>query len=137
MLNSGINQFFSEIQSGFIKGRSVHNSIRLVLDLINYNHLFEDDGFYFLFFDFFKAFHTIERRFIFSTLELFCLGEKCINVIQLIYKDLNSTVLLPWGTYPRFPVSKGIKQGCTISQLLFIAAAEMLSVLIKIQTLKN
>jgi len=29
----------------FLKGRSIHNNIRLVLDLLDYNYLIEDDGF--------------------------------------------------------------------------------------------
>lgn len=129
-LKTGISQIISETQSGFLKGRSIHNNIRLVLDLLDYSHFIEDDGFI-LFLDFFKAFDTIEHTFMFRTLELFGLGDNFINMVKLIYKDTNSTVILPMGTSPRFSVNKGIKQGCPISPLLFIAAAEMLSILIK------
>ncbi len=83
-LKSGITQIISDTQSGFIQGRSIHNNIRLVLDLLEYNHLIEDEGFI-LFLDFFKAFDTVEHGFIFSTLELFGFGEKFINMIKLIY----------------------------------------------------
>lgn len=51
-LKSDITQIISDTQSGFIKGRSIHNNIRLVLDLLEYNHLIEDEGFI-LFLDFF------------------------------------------------------------------------------------
>lgn len=101
-----------------------------MLDLLEYNHLIEDEGFI-LFLEFFKAFDTVEHKFIFSTLELFGFGENFINMIKLIYKDTNSAVILPQGTCPRFSVNRGIKQGCPISPLLFITAAEMLSILIK------
>lgn len=129
-LITGITQIVSETQSGFIKGRSIPKNIRLVLDLLDYNYLIENYGFI-LFLDFFKAFDSIEHGFMFCILELFGLGENFTIFVKLIYQDTNSTVLLPQGTSPRFSIDIGIKQGCPISPLLFIAAAEMLSVIIK------
>lgn len=100
-----------------------------MLDLLDYNYLIEDG--FILFLDFFKAFDTVEHNFMFRTLELFGLGENVINFVKLIYKNTNSSVILPQGTSSRFSIDRGIKQGCPISPLLFIAAAEMLSILIK------
>ncbi len=40
-----------------MKGRSIHNNIRLVLDILDYHEWIEDDG-YILFWDFRKAFDT-------------------------------------------------------------------------------
>lgn len=51
-LKSGITQIISDTQSGFIKGQSIHSNIRLVLDLLEYNNLIEDEAFI-LFLDFF------------------------------------------------------------------------------------
>lgn len=127
-LKTGFSQIISETQSGFLKGRSIHNNIRLVLDLLDYNYLIEDGFILFLYF--FKAFDTVEHNFMFRTLELFGLGENFINFVKLIYKNTNSSVILPQGTSSRFSIDRGIKQGCPISPLL-IAAAEMLSILIK------
>uniref|UniRef100_A0A3B3H9P1 Reverse transcriptase domain-containing protein n=1 Tax=Oryzias latipes TaxID=8090 RepID=A0A3B3H9P1_ORYLA len=129
-LKTGLNQIISDTQSGFLKGRSIHNNIRLVLDLIDYNQLIEDDGFI-LFLDFFKAFDTVEHKFMFQTLEIFGFGPNFISFVQTIYNDTNSVVILPNGISPRFLINKGIKQGCPISPLLFITATEMLSILIK------
>ncbi len=56
-LKEGLNQIISESQSGFMKGRSIHNNIRLVLDILDYHEWIEDDG-YILFWDFRKAFDT-------------------------------------------------------------------------------
>uniref|UniRef100_A0A669EBX3 Reverse transcriptase domain-containing protein n=1 Tax=Oreochromis niloticus TaxID=8128 RepID=A0A669EBX3_ORENI len=129
-LKSGITQIISDTQSGFIKGRSIHNNIRLILDLIDYNYLIENQGFV-LFLDFYKAFDMIEHEFMFQALDLFGFGGNFINLIKLLYRDTNSSVCLPRGTSQRFRICRGIKQGCPISPLLFIAATEMLSILIK------
>ncbi len=66
-LKVGINNLINESQSGFLKGRSIHNNIRLVMDLVEYSHLKEDDGFI-LFLDFKKAFDMIEHAFLFKSL---------------------------------------------------------------------
>ncbi len=65
-----LSQDISETQSGFNKGRLIHNNIRLVLDLIDYGHLIKDDGFV-LFLDFYKAFDTVEHEFILHAIKCF------------------------------------------------------------------
>lgn len=54
-LKKGIADIISDTQSGFIKGRVIHNNIRLVRDLLDYIDLIDYDGFI-LFLDFYKAF---------------------------------------------------------------------------------
>ncbi len=48
----------------------------------------------------------IEHKFMFRTLELFGFGENFINLVKLIYKDTNSTVILPHGMSPRSQLTK-------------------------------
>lgn len=47
-LQSGLSNIIAETQSGFLETRSIHNNIRLVMDLIEYRDLIEDDGFIFV-----------------------------------------------------------------------------------------
>ncbi len=95
-----------------MRGRSIHNNIRLVIDLLDYRHLIEDDGFI-LFLDFNKAFNSIEHPFILQCILGF--GDKFQNPSKhyLLY-------LQTW-----------VKQGCPISPHFFLAATKMLSVSIK------
>ncbi len=129
-LRVGLPQIISETQSGFLKGRSIHNNIRLVLDILEYSNLIENDGFI-LFLDFLKTFDMVEHPFLFQTLSHFGFGPKFINIIKMLYSDINSSVALPKGTCPRFQVNRGIRQGCGSSPLLFIMVAEMLAILVK------
>ncbi len=48
----------------------------------------------------------------------------------MLYKDINSSISLSFGTSQRFNTSRGIRQECPISPLLFILAVEMLAILI-------
>ena len=129
-LKEGLPQIISDTQSGFMKGRSIHNNIRLVLDLVEYSDYINDDGFI-LFLDFYKAFDMVEHPFIFKALELCGFGENFRKTIKCFYHDTTSSVSLLGGTSPRFTINRGIKQGCPISPSLFLIAAEMLSILIK------
>lgn len=128
-----IDQKISESQSGFLKERSIHNNIRLVLDLLDYNYLIEDKGFVF-FLDFYKAFDSVEHPFIMKTLKYFGFGSKFIKIIDTIYNGINSSVSLHQGTTKRFEVKQGIHQGCPCSPLLFILVAELLAIYIKNST---
>lgn len=64
-LKSGLSQVISCTQSGFMKGRLIHNNLCLVQDLIDYRDKINDEGVMF-FLDFYKAFDTVEHPFIFS-----------------------------------------------------------------------
>uniref|UniRef100_A0A1A8L6V8 Reverse transcriptase domain-containing protein n=1 Tax=Nothobranchius pienaari TaxID=704102 RepID=A0A1A8L6V8_9TELE len=129
-LKSKLNSIISDSQSGFMKGRSIHNNIRLVMDLLDYSHLIDDDGFI-LFLDFYKAFDSIEHPFIFQCLKQLGFRNKFCATIESLYDNATSSISLPNGTSPRFDIKRGVKQGCPISPFLFIIATEMLSIFIK------
>lgn len=127
-LKIGLPQIISETQSGFLKGRSIHNNIRLVLDMLEYNNFIKEESFI-LFLDFLKAFDKVEHQFLFQTLRFFGFGSNFINIIKMLYKDINSSVAINKKTTPRFQVNRGIRQGCG-SSLLFILVAELLAILV-------
>lgn len=135
-LKTSISQIISETQSGFLSGRVIHNNIRLVLDLIDYSDMFTENGFL-LFLDFYKAFDSVEHPFILETLTHFGFGKEFINLIDMMYKDINSCVALEHGTCRRFPVRRGIRQGCNTSPLLFIMVAELLAISLKNKGVKG
>ncbi len=96
--------------------------------MLDYADKIEDDGLI-LFLDFCKAFHTVEHDFMMDTLKYFGFGDCFREVIEMFYKDINSSVILPMGTCKRFTVKRGIRQGCPASPLLFILVAEVLAML--------
>ncbi len=129
-LKTGISKLISSTQSGFLKGRSIHNNIHLVLDLIDYSHLIKEDGFMF-FLDFHKAFDLVEHAFIVNTLRHFGFGNTFLDMITMLQTDINSCVSLTEGTCPRFKVEQGRRQGCSVSPLLFVAVTQLLAITVK------
>lgn len=46
-LKTNLHKIIGDSQSGFMKNRSIHNNIRLALNLLNYRQVIVDDGFIF------------------------------------------------------------------------------------------
>ena len=126
-LKAGISEIISPTKSGSIKGRLIHNNIHLVLDLTDYNHLIKDDGFM-LFLDFHKAFHSIEHASVINIFKHFEPGSTFLDMFAMLYTDINNCVSLSEGTCSRFRVDGGIRQGCSVSPLLFFLATELLAI---------
>ncbi|MGL4561575.1 MAG: RNA-directed DNA polymerase [Brevinema sp.] len=124
-----LEEVISPTQSGFMKGRHISNNIRLVLDLLDYSELVNDDALI-LFLDFYKAFDTVEHAFMYDALRRFGFGPKFVRTVQTLYKNINSNVSLSNGTSPRFVIGRGIRQGCPISSFLFLLVAELLNLYI-------
>ncbi len=107
-----------------MRGRSIHNHLRLVQDLIDYKD---------------KITMTVlcSRYYVhgrtplyLSALELYGFGKQFRSIISSLYRDTNCSVSLTEGT-TCFNISRVIKQGFPISPLLFILAAEMLALAMK------
>lgn len=124
-----IGKLVEEYQSAFIKGRYIHNHIRLILDMIDYQS-FIQPGSLVLFLDFFKAFNIVEHDFMFTVLKKLGFGEGFCNVIKMFYNDIYSYISLNPGTTPKIKILGGIRQGCPISPKLFILCTQMRAYLI-------
>lgn len=92
-IKTTLDSIIDDTQSGFMRNRHISNNICLVLDLVDYPHLYPDESFI-LFLDFHKAFDTIEHHFIYSALNKFGFGDFFINSIKTLYYDANCSIKL-------------------------------------------
>ena len=121
-----LDTIVDETQTGFMRNRHISNNIRLVLDILDYSDLVSDDSFI-LFLDFYKAFDTLEHKFIFHSLEKFGFGGYFCEAIKTLYAHSNSSIKVKHGTTPRFVLKRGIRQGCPISPYLFLLCTQILT----------
>ena len=119
------NRLQSE-QVGYIKGRYMGENIRLIKDLMTYTDNKSLPG-YLLLIDFEKAFDSIEWPFLLECLECYNFGTKFQRWIQILYTDIQACVSNNGYLSQYFKLSRGIRQGCPISALLFILVAEILA----------
>ena len=76
-------------QTGYVKDRSISDSIRLVRDIIHNTEITQSPG-VLLTFDFKKEFESIDWKFTIEALKRYDFGPVLINWLDIIYADINS-----------------------------------------------
>ena len=117
-------------QVGYIKGRYIGENIRMIEDVMNYTELKHLPG-YIILIDFEKAFDSVSWDFLFSTLSSLNFGENFIKWIKIMYTNIESCITNNGYSSRFFQLSRGIRQGCPLSALLFILVAEIMAIKIR------
>ena len=121
-------------QVGYIKGRYIGENVRIVEDMMFYTSKNNIPGFMVLI-DYEKAFDMVKWDFLLRTQTTFNFGLNFIKWIRLLYNNISSYTMNNGYLSRNIKLSRGIRQGCPISALLFVLVAEMLSV--KLRSDKN
>ena len=84
-----------------------------------------------VFLDFEKAFDSIKWCYLQKCLEAFNFGPKLWQWITVLYNNISSCVLNNGFATKHFNLSRGVRQGCPLSGILFVIGVEILSNAIK------
>ena len=125
-LQSVIGEIVNEDQTGYIKNRLSAFNIRLTIDIIEFMKRKHING-AIMMADFSKAFDVIDFNFVSSCLEAMNFGTIFQTWIKILYTDIRSSVLVNGWISESFSIQRGIRQGCPLSALLFVLAAEFMS----------
>lgn len=126
-LKKVLPNIISRDQKGCIKGRLIGENIRLITDIIENC---EDDE-VILLIDQEKAFDRVEFDWLFAVLQKLDFGSKFLLWLKIIYKEMQSFILTNGYLSETFSVSRGIRQGDSLSALLYILQIEPLSAYIR------
>ena len=113
-------------QNGFIKHRNIGDNIWLMCDSIDYTNYRNAPGAV-LSIDLHKAFDFLNWFFIFAMLKSYGFKNFLIQLIEMMYKNLNDNFL----SFFFFAVSRGGTQGDPLSPTVFILCIEYLTLLLR------
>ena len=121
-----IPYIISHDQSGCIKNRSTFDNIRSLTDIISFINENNKTG-VIAFVDYEKAFDTVSWPFLYKCLQTFNFGDNFISYIKTLYNDIQTCVTNNGYSSRFFKPSRGIRQGCPISAMLFVLVVEILA----------
>ena len=78
-----------------------------------------------------KAFDRVDWRFLLAVLRRMGFGPSFISWVKLLYTDIRSAILVNGYTSNWFYPSRGVRQGCSLSPLLYVLSMEVLAVNIR------
>ena len=78
-----------------------------------------------------KAFDKIQHRFMIKTLQKVDIEGTYLNIIKAIYDKPTANIVLNCEKLKAFPLRSGIRQGYTLSPLLFNIVLEVLATAIR------
>ena len=109
-----------------VKGRYIGENVALLRDVVRFT---EETNFpaVILSLDQEKAFDRVDWDFLVSTLDLMGFGPNFIAWVKLLYTDIRSAVLINGYVSESFWPSRGVRQGCPLSPLLYVISIEVLA----------
>ena len=119
-------EIINNTQTGYVEGRFIGENIRFISDILNFTIDQDIEGIA-LFIDFQKAFDSLEWEYLFKVLDTFQFGSDFKTWVKSLYTNISSCILNNGFASELFTLERGVRQGCPLSGLLFILAAELLS----------
>ena len=115
---------------GYVSSRGCFENIRLISDMIEFCKM-KNHPCIILVVDFEKAFDSINWTFLKHVLQKYGLGKNFQKWIATLYSEIESCVSNNGHMSSFFKLSKGVRQGCPISALLFLLVVEVLAIILQ------
>ena len=129
-IQSVIKHIVHTDQSGYIKHRYIGMNARIIKDIFEFCEENEKPG-SLICLDFEKAFDRLEWNFMVNVLKHFNFGNKFIKWIQILYTNPSMVIKNNGWISNQICMSRGIRQGCPVSALLFILSVEVMAISIR------
>ena len=116
----------NEDQTGYVKNRFIGFNLRQIQDIIDYTELYKIEG-AIVFVDFSKAFDSLEWNFMLTVLKHFGFNDSFISWVKTLYNGIQTCVTNNGWISEIFKNTRGIRQGCPLSALLFVLSVEIMA----------
>jgi exonuclease III len=117
-------------QTGFVPGRLIGTNIIKAQNILNHMKEEQKDGIM-MCVDFEKAFDTIEWSYITTSLKKFNFPPILIEWIKTLYNNISTCIINNGHASTFFNPTRGVRQGCPLSPVLFVIAVELMATTIR------
>ena len=112
-------QILSENQIAYRKGYQTSDHIFTLRAIIENTFQRKKGALYLCFVDFRKAFDSVNHKILLNKLATYGISGNFLNIISSLYSKVKSCVRGKNGLTDLFPCSRGVRQGCVLSPILF------------------
>ncbi|XP_033024457.1 uncharacterized protein LOC117057724 [Lacerta agilis] len=126
-LKTVVNKVIHKDQTGFLPGRQMKENIRTIVDIIEYLEMKINKKAALIFIDAEKAFDNVSWIFMEKTLEKMEIRGNFLRGISAIYSEQKAKLIINNALSKTFNITKGTRQGCPLSPLMFIMVLEVLA----------
>ncbi len=117
-------------QVAYVKNRFIGEGIRTIEEIMHFSKAQNIEA-YALAIDFEKAFDSIDWNYLWEALEAFNIPKSFVDMVKLLYNDIESCVSNNGTSTPYFKIKRGVRQGDPIAAYLFTLAIELLAINIR------
>ena len=125
-LKTVLNYIISKTQNGFLDGRYIGESTRIIYDILQLCDDQKKDGLLLLV-DFEKAFDLVSWSFLYKTFKFFNFGNSILSWILLFNNNVTAYISQCGFLSERIPIQRGCRQGDPIASYEFLLCSEILS----------
>ena len=125
-LSSVLSTLVHHDQTCCVPRRTIHDNTRLLQDVVDYCTL-EGIPAALISLDQEKAFDRVEWSFLHGVLQQMNVGPVYRRWLSTLYTDISSRVIINGYVSRPFGLSRGVRQGCPLSSILYVLVAESLS----------
>ena len=118
-----IGEIVHQDQTCSVPGRSIQDNVHLIRNLIEYVND-KNMPAAIISLDQSKAFDRVSHEYLFKVLHGFGFGAHFISLVKLLYSNIYSSVLVNGFVSDEFPIQCSVRQGCSLSPLLYVLCME-------------
>lgn len=124
-INHILPNIIHESQVGYVKGRQIYDNLSSI-DYIQTLLQNSQQTAYLTSLDARKAFDSLDHQYMIETLVAYGFGPSFIHTIQVLYNQLQASIIVNGFKTPTFVISAGVKQGDALSCALFVLCIDPL-----------
>ena len=110
-------------QTCAVKGRTIFDNVHLLRSISDYIEQ-KNLSACFISLDQEKAFDRVSWSYLYDTLKAFGFDDDFLKWIKLLYTDISSSVIVNNFIAEPFSLKRGVRQGCSLSPLLYVICLE-------------